>query len=400
MLRECFSKMLLSDNPFRITPTRRPTIWAGREELKEKLNTIFRHSLMVSPSRLIINFGDWGTGKTHAGRYYSHKANIERIIKELKVEAPLCIFITLPRPLRAGRAIIDLYESVLENITFEKLFNGIRKVFREMNDFYIEKEGLTEEGALRKTKRGFVEITESEDLAEIFIRLASTTQPKERVLLKKYLWGQESATERTELGVATSIDSLSAVLRVIGAIFRILTFYGEPVPKPAYSEVFLWIDELEALLDLKAGDTVLILTLLRDIMDYTPNNLTLILNVTMKGAEVRDIESLLGPSVFERKKDIVEFTEFLKGELAIDFVKELINDEEFRPKKFREKCPNEFYPFTAGALSVIVERTPDLTPRKLNDNCSSVLEMACHRGKIKEVGDTIDAEFVREVLPA
>ena len=227
LFKECFSRMLLSDNPFRITPTRRPTVWAGREELKEKLERIFKHSLIVSPSRMIINWGDWGTGKTHAGKYFTHEANIQPIIEELKVKTPLCLFITLPRPLRAGRAIIELYQSIMENITFEKVLNSVRKVFRQMNNFYIEKEGLTEEEALQQIKRTFIEILESEDLAEVYTRLASTTQPDERLLIKKYLWGQESPADRGTLRVATGIDSLTVVLRAIGALFRIMTFYGE-----------------------------------------------------------------------------------------------------------------------------------------------------------------------------
>jgi len=391
--------MLLTDNPFRITPTRRPTVWAGREELKQKLNRILRQSLIVSPSRLIVCLGDWGTGKTHAGRYFTHAENIKRIVEELRVKPPLPIFVTLPRPLKAGRAIMELYESILENITFDRLLNGVRKVFRQINNFYVQK-GRSEEEALILTRKAFVEITESEDLAEIFIRLASTTQQSERLIIKKYLWGQESPTERGQLRVATSIDSLTAVLRALGAMFRLLTFYGEICPEPVYSEIFLWIDEMEGMLDLKAGDTVSILTFLRDIMDYVPNNLTVLLNITMRGAEIRDIEALLGPSVFERITEIVEFTEFINQELALNFVKELLNNDEFRPKEFREKCPDEFYPFTKEALHLIIERTPNLTPRRLNDNCSSVLEMACHRGLIKSVGDRIDVEFVREVLPA
>jgi len=399
LLKDCLNKMLLTDNPFRITPTRRPTVWAGRKELRQKLNRILRQSLIVSPSRLVICFGDWGTGKTHAGRYFTHEENIKRIVEELKVKPPLPIFVALPRPLRAGRAIMELYESILENITFEKLLNGVRKVYRQINSYYVQK-GLSEEEALRQTKRAFVEITESEDLAEIFVRLASTTQQNERLMIKKYLWGQESQAERSQLRVAMSIDSLTAVLRALGAIFRLLTFYGEICPEPAYSEIFLWIDEMEGILDLKAGDTVSILTFLRDILDYAPNNLTVILNITMRGAEIRDIEALLGPAVFERKTEIVEFTEFINQELALNFVKELLNNDEFRPKDFREKCPDEFYPFTADAVRLIIERTPNLTPRRLNDNCSTVLEMACHKGRIKNVGDKIDADFVREVLPA
>ncbi len=63
----------LKSNPFRIIPATRPEeiIWAGFPDLKEKFTQRIKRSLNISNSSIILNWGEFGSGKTHAARYFT-----------------------------------------------------------------------------------------------------------------------------------------------------------------------------------------------------------------------------------------------------------------------------------------------------------------------------------------
>lgn len=391
-MRECLAKMCLRDNPFRITPERRTIVWAGREKLKQQLQRIVVRAMLVSPTNVVINWGGWGTGKTHAARYFTTASNIDAILTSLKqpVPAPVSIFARMPKPLKSGQALPGLYKQILLDLTFEKIRDAMQSIFFQVHKYHRD-QGLPEGEARRKTGGVLREILESSELANVFIKFATPLESGQ----EKEIWNQMLGIKK---GFPLPIDTYSGILATVSGIFRILTYHSEICPDRPYSEVLLWIDENENILDLSATDQATVLSFYRDITDTVPSDLTMFLETTMPGGEWTDIEGLFGDAVIERITDRVEFQEFIDEKLAIDYIVKLMNHSGYRPDNLRADCPDEFYPFDEKALMTIVKNTDPLSPRRLNENCSRILELACYDDVIKTSADRIKAEYVQEKI--
>ena len=69
-----FEKLFkLKSNPFRMTPAVNSDeiIWAGFPQMKEKFENRIKRSIKMPNSGLILNWGEYGSGKTHAARYFN-----------------------------------------------------------------------------------------------------------------------------------------------------------------------------------------------------------------------------------------------------------------------------------------------------------------------------------------
>src|SRR5688500_14065125 len=89
----------LRENPFRIGPPLNPTdlIWAGFENLKKELETRIKFSIVTSPSRMVLNWGRYGSGKTHAANYYSRTDILSQLCQASNKPQAISIKINLPR---------------------------------------------------------------------------------------------------------------------------------------------------------------------------------------------------------------------------------------------------------------------------------------------------------------
>lgn len=115
----------LKDSPFAKTPgVERPVVWAARASLKQELVRTIAGCLMTSPSKIVINHGEWGAGKTHAMRYFMQKDNLKAIAKEAKTKTAFSISIVCPR-----KEVLDsLYLSIIGSIGLD----AIRKLVKEV----------------------------------------------------------------------------------------------------------------------------------------------------------------------------------------------------------------------------------------------------------------------------
>lgn len=111
-------KYFLRDNPFSMTPSTREVVWANRDEVRRRFEGIFETSLSTSPSRIIINWGDWGSGKTHAMLYFSSELFKRTFQEKLKAKVDfISCPIHLPRPTVAGSIGKLLFQEILRTIT-------------------------------------------------------------------------------------------------------------------------------------------------------------------------------------------------------------------------------------------------------------------------------------------
>ena len=90
-----FSNYKLLNNPFRISPSTNTNelIWVGMKKLKNKIDNRIEICIKTSPSRIVLNWGRYGSGKTHAANYYT-KTNY--IAEKFKIKTKN-IKVNLPR---------------------------------------------------------------------------------------------------------------------------------------------------------------------------------------------------------------------------------------------------------------------------------------------------------------
>lgn len=81
-----FDKFELRDNPFRMMPASEPNklIWAGFSDIKGDFERRIQRSIGVSSSSLVLNMGEYGSGKTHAAMYFSKPDVLKALTPEGK----------------------------------------------------------------------------------------------------------------------------------------------------------------------------------------------------------------------------------------------------------------------------------------------------------------------------
>ena len=126
----------LRTNPFRMTPPTGPDeiIWAGFPELKKKFENRIKRGMKIPNSSLVLNWGEYGSGKTHSSRYFNKKTVLEELAEQTVEKPPYSIVITLPK---GKEPVYDMFTSIIDKLNIE----DIRTKFVEAGiqvDEYIE----------------------------------------------------------------------------------------------------------------------------------------------------------------------------------------------------------------------------------------------------------------------
>ena len=374
-------KYFLRDNPFSITPSTGQILWADRVQLRERLEGIIETSLSTSPSRIIINWGDWGSGKTHAMLFFSSRLFKERIEKKLNAKVDfLSCAIYLPRPTSAGSMGELLYQEIVSHITVERVHQIMALIRKELTD-----QGYDDLQVRKKILDYLRGLGRKTDFAKILVRLIGGGP---RDLERRFLLGGSlTSTELKKLGVIRKIESVSDMLDAISLITRLLTQpFGGVLEQ--YLETFIWIDESEALRDISPRDVFIFRSFVRDLLDYASSDVTAILNFSLSpGEPYSTVEDQLGRAVMSRVDENVEFPLMTNTKECSDYIGELLQHFRTTPKK------NRFYPFSKEVVDYIIGKRIEKgwLPRELNKTFSKALEIGVARNR-----KAIDIDFVKK----
>lgn len=340
-------KFKLTTNPFRMTPGVQDSelVWAGFEDVKRRLESRIKRSTRIQNSSLVLNWGEYGSGKTHAARFFSKNEELVR----LKVEAdaksiPYSVVIQLPK----GRnAVFSIYKSIIDQINIEKV----------RNDFEGGKERIIE----------FIEAISNNNHVEAVLK-AFFNEGVDRQLLMKYLYGVISNSELkklNEFGILRPFDDESDYTKFLSNLFSCLTY-----EKRIYSCFIIWIDEFEDISVLNNSNIDRINNFIREIFDNTPNNLLVFLNLTQSAQiSVEDLSQYMHESVNSRIKDRINF-ELPTEELFKNYLADLL-------AQFRVGTDtNKFYPFDEVVVNNIITELGDVSLRKFNETLSLLLELS------------------------
>lgn len=266
-----YTQFKLQSNPFRLTPalSSEELIWAGFPELKKRIENRILKAIKIPNSSLILNWGDYGSGKTHAARYFTNL----NVLSNLKIETdslPLPLIINFPR---SKEPVKEIYTQIIDKIDID----DIRR--------RLEKAGIDIASVLSQ-------VTDNVLIQNIVSLLLNPTVSPQ--MMKSYLYGTASITSNfVDKNVSRKLVSDIDYIELLSALFSVITY-----AKKAYSCVIIWIDEFESISILNTVSISNVNNLIRSLLDYVPNNLLIFLNLTQSAMmDVSDLSDYLQEAV-------------------------------------------------------------------------------------------------------
>ena len=359
------SELNLNENPFRIGPPilKQEIFWVGFSGLQGKIDQRINFAINFSPSRIVLNWGRYGSGKTHAANYYTRIRSNE-IATARKLPLVKSIKLILPRTSK------DPVQSLLRNFFGQISLKQIKEDFNQLTTFLDSSE--------------IVEIIESVSndnvITEVYKKII-TGEDADINLLESYLFGDSTKTVLSALGLPSGLKDDEQIVNFLSTYVTCITYN-----KLLYSSFVMWLDEFEDIDTLNKISQDRFTTFLRQFFDKTPNNFLLFLNFTPKTFyNIEDLSLTLGEALTTRAKLQISFDP-PNMEEAKTYILELLNNVIFR------NSSQGFHPFSEDAVEYILRNIGVLSVRKINEVFSIVLEMALSADKT-----LIDAVFIDSI---
>lgn len=356
------------DNPFRIGPAISPDeiIWAGFAELKDTIQKRIEFSVKTSPSRIVLNWGRYGSGKTHAANYFTKTSAVDDITKNIGTTKCKSTKITLPRTSK------DPVQAFFRSFLGQIGLNAIKTDLEELKKLVpVEFDSLIDS------------ISSDSIIRDLFYLIVDHASDKMEDI-ELYLFGDITKTTLSKLNLPFGIKDDEQIVNFISSYFNLITYR-----KILYSSFILWIDEFEDIDSLNKSSQDRFTTFLRQLFDTTANNFLLFLNFTPKTFyNIEDLSLTLGEALSTRAKTRIEF-DIPSIEVAKNYIIELISNP-----LYRDKSEGELAPFSDESVSYILEHIGTLSVRKINEVFSLILEMGLiYSQKI------LDIEFIIKIKP-
>lgn len=362
------SDLKLKENPFRTGPSINPKdlIWAGFPELKKKIEDRLIFSMKTSPSRIVLNWGRYGSGKTHAANFYTKTDRIKVLSEEKSAQTSKNIKINLPRT--SKDPVQSFFRSFLGQISLSDI----------KADFDLVKAALFEEESIE----AIIEVNSNDTIiSDLFKLIISDEDGGQFQAIEAYLFGDATKGTLVKLGLPFGLKDDEQIVNFISTYINCITF-----EKRVFSSFILWLDEFEDIDTLNKQSQDRVTTFLRQLFDKTPNNFLLFLNFTPKTFfNIEDLSIILGEALSTRAKIRINF-EVPSVEEAIQYVEELISPQ-------LDKTTDKYGPFeNEETLKYVLENIGNLSIRKINEVFSLIIELAILMEK-----DKIDIEFIKSV---
>jgi len=344
----------LRSMPFNVVPdSTKNIIWAGMQSVKQQFEREIQGSLISTSTKILINYGSYGSGKTHSALYYSSNENFD-FVPTKSIKSFLLKF-----PKNSKNPTEDIFQSFVGKYGIVKLISDLKEIQISIPNFEIFLEGYNDDEEIRNIIIKILEFDELDDTKRVLYNTATTTFLNNNGIFKK-----------------VENDN---VIEVFSIIVKLLTYQKNDL-------LIFWIDEFEDITTLNRQNANKMTSFIRDLIDNIPQKLLIFLNFVP--TTFVDLESLysyfIGSSLERRVKNGVEFKV-----LSEDAVKEYVLDAlcQYREDGFTHE--NLFFPFSEEVIDGIsMQVSSELTVGKLNNILSEVLENAILDNK-----ETIDLDY-------
>jgi hypothetical protein len=358
-----FDKFDLKTNPFRLIPAinSEELIWAGFPEIKGKLENRIKRFIQIPNSCLILNHGEYGSGKTHAARYFNKRNVLREIAGAINRTPPFSLNVKFPK---SKQPVWDIYCQIIDQLDIDDI--------RATAGLHAK----THESSIADI------INLSADNFYVGNVLKAMFNPAVDIrLLKQFLYNRISNADLKKFpddGIQRTFSSDNDIAEFLATFFSLIAYQ-----KSAYSCVILWLDEFEDISVLNSVNINSINNFIKIIVDRMPGSLLIFLNLTqsaMIGAE--DLDEYLQESVKSRIRDRIEFSMPDKEDLKL-YLKDLLNHP-----LYRKDGANDYFPFEEAVVDRIAKDLGAVSLRRFNEAFSLLLESALFDEK-----DIIDTEY-------
>jgi hypothetical protein len=381
-----------ADQPFRLLPGEKVTIWAGYHEIREQLLEIVKSPRVdrVGSYEFVIIHGALGTGKSHALRFLKYLINEGRgeefnsivcYVERLRVEA--------------NTDFLALYRAIMRLLKDD--MKKVGEVVEKIADKQVDE--AWEAASADVTKLMKRQDFRDKTLPTIYSRLSPTYPALPRLLsaacqgdevATTILLGGKPKTAMSKYGLDNLIDTEYEALRCLAAFINLCTKTdNDATYLPLFKCFYLFIDEFERLKDFPTRNVLSINQGIRDLVNACPEHFCLLLGVS---EEATWVEAYIEDDVMTRlSRELMEIPA-LDVEQAVNFIKEVM--QQYRQPD--AKVP-ETHPFAEDALREIALQVTQRTPRSLFRACQTVLRKAVLAGSLETKG-VIDVADVQEFM--
>lgn len=372
MQTNLWNELGFKKNPFNIVPDKESgeLIWAGFNSKKEEFDRIIRACLGSTEAKVILNLSRYGSGKTHAAYYFAKHSSSYMPSDGI---LPLHIIITAPKT--GENAVWDFYVKLIEAMSF----TTIRAALQHHRQTVGDGAALSELQAYAK----------SEDLGRLVWLLADSDPDVEHAAGEVLMSGKASAPTRKKLRIRRGLDSNSDTSQILSALINTLARYDANGPLAKSRRVFVWLDEMEALVFYSSRHYRPFTQALRELVDCTPQHLALVLNFSFASPrEAENLEIVIGEALLDRVTDKIVFEEG-SSEESFQYLHDILAHY-----RISGQSPSMF-PFTQEAARRLIELAPERTgkprtARRINQWCQQAVQAAKAANAIPTSGITVD----------
>ncbi len=391
---ELLKQSFFSELPFHPVPRTQHPVWAGSERTKQEILRIVnevKHD-NVELSHLVLVYGEYGSGKTHALRYLEHSLNAQAAVISAYLEKP---------KLAQKATFCSIAKEVIKQIGERPLRKAVDPIVR-----YIDQEANhqaqqelssaeSSDGDLSQKLQKLVADHKrdlQEELCPNFPELLAVFKglTEEDSAAWQFLTGRPSAASLAKYGLTSPINDDHDALRALAGIYKVLTTDYPAIPDtPAFDAAYLFVDELEQLLDMKSEEVISLRTGFRDLFNACTEHFCLMIAATAENASL--FHALLDEALMVRiTAEYIHITSHDDVDDGVGFIRELMSNFRSSPP------PTELHPFTQDGLEAIVDRTGlPKTARKLITNCRRAWEQS---SAVIQAGGTIGKDEVDNLV--
>lgn len=346
----------LKDNPFSILPNAEVRHWAGLPETKKAFMDVISSVRPddVGASEFVVIRGDYGAGKSHALRYFTHEINHNNrgraiYLSEIMVGGGLSFSALCPRVLEQleGETINHLVHTIKGSV------HNCTTQMREESGYSVSPDTAIDEKIPHQDR-------------EMVKSLNNTGQ------VPNFKTDDYSAT------------------KLLASLFRVMTSSIGNDP-PAFGAVYLFLDEVEYAFEDKAARQIPFFSALRSLINGVTEHFALVLSFSVHMAV---LEAAVPSALKERMTRPYIHCEQLTTDGAKEFVKDYLGfvrpSNEYLP-------PQPYYPFSEAAINIIFERETALVPRRILMHLRRVWERSVRHENLQP-GEEISPEMADQIL--
>ncbi len=368
-----FEKLNLKGNPFRITPSANvhEIIWAGFPEIKSRIAMRIKQAINIPNSSLVLNWGEYGSGKTHALRYFSSQETLKELAEGNAI--PYTIDLRFPK---SKEPVKELFTQIIDKLDIIKIRRDVAE--KQLNIHEI----------LQNT-------TDNIFMYKVFSAMFDKENnlfesDPEGLEFKSLLYGTADSKRYLQKGMIRKFSTDYDYIEFLSILFSIITY-----DKKVHSCVILWIDEFEDISLLNTTNISNVNNFVRTLIDKCSNNLLMFLNLTLSAMiSVADLGEYLHEAVKSRIIDRIEFQIPNSVELK-KYLEELLNDSIYRLTPVTSG--NIFTPFSHDIIDTIIQKLGNASLRKYNEVFSRLIEIAAYE-KYDEISNANFESKINEII--